>query len=178
MNKWRRYSWIRTVDTGGDGGGAAEEHPAITPDDPDTQKLDEPLGEGGLKALQAEREANKAARAKLAEYEAKLKELSDRDKTEEEKREERLKELEKSNSQNARRALQYEVAAEKGIPLRLASRLRGDDRDAMLADADELLPLIHQNPSPTIPKPDKSQGKGGGAKPTSLTEAIAEHIKH
>lgn len=181
--RWNYLRHVRmVVADGGEGGGVAEDGQG----DPE-QKTDEinaeqqgnesgNLGENGMKALKAEREANKAAKAKIAEYEAKIKAFEDRNKTESEKEDERVQALEKSNAENSRKALQYEVAAEKGIPLKLATRLRGDDKDSMLADADELLPLIQQTKT-NIPKPDKSQGRGGKPKPTSLSAAIAGHLK-
>lgn len=181
--RWNNLRHVRMiVADGGEGGGVAEDgqgDPEPKPDESNAEQQgdeSEKLGENGLKALKAEREANKAAKAKLAEYEAQIQAFKDKDKTESEKEAERLQALEKSNSENARKALQYEVAAEKGIPLKLAVRLHGADKDSMLADADELLPLIQQT-KPNIPKPDKSQGRGGKPKPTSLSAAIAGHLK-
>ncbi|MCI1635200.1 hypothetical protein [Bifidobacterium sp.] len=180
--RWNFLRHVRMiVADGGEGSGtdSGQGDPEPKPDENHAEQQgveSEKLGENGLRALKAEREANKAAKAKLAEYEAQIQAFKDKDKTESEKEAERLQALEKSNSENARKALQYEVAAEKGIPLKLAARLHGADKDAMLADADELLPLIQQT-KPNIPKPDKSQGRGGKPKPASLSAAIAGHLK-
>lgn len=180
-NRLYYLRFIRTIIAEGDGGGTGEGQgePAPKPEEEseNTGKADEQLGENGLKALKAEREANKAAKAKIAEYEAKLKAIEDQGKTDSQKEAERVKALEQSNAENTRKALQYEVAAEKGLPLSLATRLRGSDKDGMLKDAEELLPLIQNDHKPAGPKPDKSQGKGGSPKPASLEAAIAGHLK-
>ncbi|GAA6124179.1 hypothetical protein BPY_22870 [Bifidobacterium psychraerophilum] len=178
-NRLYYLRFIRTIIAEGEGGGSGEGQgdPAPEPDAGAEGKGDEQLGESGLKALKAEREANKAAKATIAEYEAKLKAIEDQGKTESEKETERVKTLERSNTENALKVLQYEVAAEKGIPLSLANRLRGEDKESMLKDADGLLPLIQHDTKQTGPKPDKSQGKGGNPKPASLTQAIAGHLK-
>lgn len=144
----------------------------------DQDQADEPLGEGGKKALEAERQAAKAAKAKAAELEAKLKEYEDRDKSEEQKQAERLEQLQHDAEASRWKATQYEVAASKGIPLKLATRLRGETPEEMAKDAEELSALIGAaDHKPPAPKPDKSQGMGGGPKPANLAEAIAGHYK-
>lgn len=148
--------------------------PATPPagSDPD-DKGQEPLGAAGLKALEAERAANKASRKQIADLQAKLKEYEDKDKSEAEKTAERLANLEKTSTANQARADRLEVALDKGLPKTLADRLRGSTREEMEADADELLKLVNDN-KPKTPKPDPSQGHGGGgAKPVSMEEAIA-----
>lgn len=73
-------------------------------------KPDEALGDGGKKALEAERErANKA--------ETELKKLRDRDKSAEDKAAERLAEAEKRVTDTEARANRAEVAATSGIPV-------------------------------------------------------------
>lgn len=131
------------------------------------------LGANGLKALEAERAANKASKKQIAELQAKLKEYEDANKTEAEKTAERLTALEKDNAASRSRAERLEVALDKGLPKALAARLQGSTREELEADADELLKLVGEQ-KPASPKPDPSQGHGGaGAKPTSMEEAIA-----
>lgn len=131
------------------------------------------LGANGLKALEAERAANKASRKQIAELQAKLKEYEDANKTEAEKTAERLAALEKTSAESRSRAERLEVAVDKGLPKALAARLQGSTREELEADADELLKLVGDN-KPASPKPDPSQGHGGGgAKPASMEEAIA-----
>jgi hypothetical protein len=56
--------------------------PAGDPQQQGQQEPDEPLGEGGLRALQSEREARKAAEKAAADAAARIKEFEDRDKSE------------------------------------------------------------------------------------------------
>lgn len=173
---------IRLVDAANDTGGSDDgrDETGGKPDGDDTGTGDEKLGEGGMKALKAEREANKQLKAQIAELSEKVKAFEDKDKTEAEKQAEQLAAAQKAAAESGRKAEQYEVAAAKGIPLAAASRLRGSTREEMEADADELLKLL--SPKDTEghrpPKPDGSQGKGGDAKPGSLSEAISMHYKH
>ena len=102
------------------------------------------LGEGGVKALQAERDARKAAEKALSEREARIKELEDATKSDEDKRNERFAALEKSDREKDQaiaerdaRLLRYEVAAAKGLDLRAALRLTGSTREEIEKDADE-----------------------------------------
>ena len=174
-----RLNYLRFIDTPAEGGGSQDdpEQPKTEPgDDAEDKKQDEPLGEGGLKALKAEREANKAAKAKIAEYETKIKAFEDRDKTEAEKTAEKLSQLEKDSQTSAAKALRLEVALDKGLPKALATRLQGSTKEELESDADTLLSLVKTD-SKTIPKPDRSQGKGGAPKPTTLESAIAGHLK-
>lgn len=53
------------------------------------------------------------------------------------------------------------VAAEKGLPVQLVSRLQGANREEMLADADQLLALVNVTPTQTAPT-----GPGIPATPT------------
>ncbi len=58
-------------------------------------------------------------------------------------------------------ALRYEVALEKGLPLDLAKRLVGDDRDSLVADADGLRALLGDQRPPV----DLGQGPRDEVKP-------------
>lgn len=162
---------VRHVTTDEPTGTSHELDPATDPphDEPDDDKL----GEGGMKALKAEREAHKAATAHIKELEAKLKAYEDRDKSEAEKTAERLAKLEEDSKTGTAKAMRYEIALDKGLPKALAERLQGSTREELEADADELLKLVGEQ-KPASPKPDPSQGHGGaGAKPTSMEAAIA-----
>lgn len=108
---------------------------------PATGTDDGQLGDGGKRALAAEREARRAAEARLAKFEQAEKEaerakLSDS---------ERLA-VERDEHKTARaaaesNALRYEVALDKGLSKTLAKRLVGSTREELEADADELLGL-------------------------------------
>lgn len=176
-----RFNVIRLIDSAGDTGGSSDsdEGQGDPGQNGQDDQDDERLGEGGMKALKAEREANKQLKAQIAELNDKVKAFEDKDKSESEKQAERIGELEKTSASAIRKATQYEVAAAKGIPLSLATRLRGETKEEMEADAEELLPLINQGkPRKPNPKSDPSQGQGGAPKPASLSDAISMHYQH
>lgn len=142
-------------------GDPATAQPAPTPAVPDAQAPataptagdqpqggDEPLGESGKKALEAEREARKKAEAELARI---RKEIEDSKKSAEQKAAEELEEARRLAQENAAKALRYEVAAAKGLDLALAPRLTGTTREELEADAEALKALI---PTKTTPAPD------------------------
>ena len=80
------------------------------------------------------------ARAKAnADAATRLQEFEDRDKTEAQKAIERAEAAERRAAEVEARALRLEVAAEKGLTPAQAKRLVGDTREALEADADELL---------------------------------------
>ena len=107
-------------------------------------------GDKGLKsALQAEREAAKTARTELAAAQARLKELEDASKSEEQRQQEAQEQL-KTNHAKVTTDLaaantlleRYRVAAEKGLDLRAAERLKGSTREEIESDAEDLLTLL------------------------------------
>lgn len=119
------------------------------------------LGDGGKKALQAERDARKTAERTAAELSAKLKQFEDANLSELERTkkaaEESAAELAKLRSENVRN----KVAIDKGVPADLVEFLTGDTEGDIAAKADLLLARLN---TPGTPKPDPSQGaKGEGA---------------
>jgi hypothetical protein len=146
-------------------------------------KVDEPLGAGGMKALEAEREARKALEAELKAL-APLKELAakfgavpaaePKDDTAD-----RMAALEKQLAEERDTRLRLEVAAEKSLTPQQAARLAGTSKEELLADADALLALFPASSTsdgqpqgqPTGPKPDPSQGARG---PVDLDAQIAD----
>ena len=137
----------------GDDGAKPDAPPAGTAD----PKPDAPLGEPGLKALQAERDARAKAEADLATL---RKQVEDASKTDEQKAADDLKAAQALAATTTLTALKYEVAADKGLDLKLAVRLNGTTKAELEADADNLKPLLGAKPG--TPKPDQSQGKGAG----------------
>lgn len=104
-----------------------------------TPEAEETLGDGGKKALQAEREARKAAAAKAAELEAKLRELEDRDKSEEERAAAERDRLQAEIAALQVTKVRAEVAAARGVPVEiLAGPVSGDEADVQ-AFAEALL---------------------------------------
>lgn len=120
------------------------------------------LGDGGKKALQAERDARKAAEKANAELAAKLKEFEDS----------KLSDLERAQAQAAESAAELArlrtenvratVALAKGVPADLVEFLTGDTEEDVAAKADLLMSRLN---APTSPKPDPSQGAKGSATP-------------
>lgn len=141
-------------------GAPAPAAPAVpaTPAAVEPAKATEPLGAPGLKALQDERDARAAAEKALADL---TKQIEDSKKTAEQKTADDLAAAQRDAADASLRALRYEVAAEKGLDLKLAGRLNGSTKDELAADAEALKTLIPAGP--TGPKPDRSQGGGGSA---------------
>lgn len=118
------------------------------------------LGDGGKKALQAERDARKSADKTIAELNARLKEfedskLSDLERAQKEAAD-NAAELGRLRSENVR----SKVALDKGIPADLVEFLTGDTEGDIAAKADLLLARLN---TPGTPKPDPSQGAKGEA---------------
>ena len=133
------------------------------------------LGEGGKKAIAAEREARKAAEKTAAELKAKLDEIEQANLSDLEKAQaaakaatDRLAEIEATN-------LRQKVAIEKGVPAKWVDRLRGTTEEEIAADADLILADVQQ--SPTTPKPDLSQGSQGSNANTSTADQFASAIE-
>lgn len=131
------------------------------------------LGDAGKKAIQAEREARKAAEKAAAEYRAKLQEIEDANLSEVERAkreaEQTSQELAALRSEN----LRNKVALEKGLPVDLIGFLTGDTEEDVAAKADLLLSRIS---APTTPKPDRSQGASGKGAPLSTAQQFAQQL--
>jgi hypothetical protein len=160
--------------------------PALT-DAGDPQPKDEQLGEAGLKALQAEREARKALEEELKGL-APLKQLADAirggqhvpedEKTQVEKLSEQIQQLQQQNEQERLGRLRLEVATAAGLTPEQAARLQGSSREELAADAAALLqlfPAVEQQ-GPRRPAPDPSQG-GRGAPPDLQSQIAAAEAK-
>lgn len=122
----------------------------------------EDLGDAGKKALESERAARRETEKQLKTLQSQLEELQDAGKSDAEKLKRKLE-----REQSEREALQAELAArdrallvrevadEVGLPTRLAARVQGEDRDAMLADARELMGLVApEGPRKPAPVPE------------------------
>jgi hypothetical protein len=114
------------------------------------------LGEGGQKALAAERKAKsaaekqaKVAEKQLSELQKRLQEFEDRDKTEAQKLAEAKATAESEAATAKQELLRYKVAANKKLPAELAARLRGSTEEEMAADADSLLEVLGQRQTPS-----------------------------
>lgn len=153
---------------------------------PEPEKPTGELGEGGERAIKAERDARKAAEKELREARAALKSYEDRDKSELELLRERTEAAEKAAAEAeqavaaaelaARRA---KVSAAKGVP---AERLTGVTEEELLASADDLIAWRDQTAPPKrVPSPSgdglKSGASGAGASSPDPKAAAAEALR-
>lgn len=167
--------------------------PAIgaSPDDPsnggaqsatdESGKTDEQLGEGGMKALESERTARRAADTKAAELQKQVDALTkaaedaakaNDDRPELEKRLEAMQKqvdeavaAQKRSDEAAATAtlaqLRVDRGAAKGLPPALAKLLTATTAEDLDAEIDALLPHLKQGPLPNPQQGNPSQGKGG-----------------
>lgn len=187
----KHIPWVRLILGAGNGVGtvtdpAPQDQAGATPPTPPVpadpasgnqpDPNDQPLGETGLRALQAERDARAAAERAAAELAARVKSFEDANKSAEERAAEQLAEAQRTAVENANKALRYEVAAEAGLPLTAAGRLQGSTREELLADAASLKALIGSAQSaPGTPKPDPRQGGGEHEPVASLASGRAAY---
>jgi len=133
--------------------------PAPVPTEPATEApvVETPAQETDWKAearkWEERAKANKSAAEKLAEIE-------EASKSAEQKAAERLELAEKRAVELEQKADRAEVAAEKGVPMGL---IHGSTRAEMEAAADALIAFKGTPDTPSIPRPDPSQGAKGDA---------------
>ena len=142
----------------------------------------ETLGEGGIKALHAERKARADAEKRATEMAKRIEEFESAQRTEAEnlahERDKALADLdaERKARANAERAvIAREVVAEMGLPVELAGRIQGDDREAMMEDA-KVFAAIAKTSEPSRPAPIGAVGNGNHA-PLSTSELFSNAIK-
>lgn len=118
------------------------------------------LGEGGIKALNAERDARKAAEKNLAEVQQDQQAALDAAVS---KEQENTQAAEARASEAESRLLRYEVAASKGVPVSLVETLQGATAEDLSAQVDALLEWRSEKPAdqPNTPRPVMAQGASG-----------------
>ena len=145
-----------------------------TPTEPTTPApvVEEPLGAPGLKALQDERDARKAAEKRIADFEKAEQEREQAAMSELQKANARAEAAEKSATEAAAKVLRSDVAAAKGIPTALLS---GTTQEELEASADAL--LAFKGTTPSVPSA-AGQGNVGTPidGPTQLTKADVERL--
>jgi len=138
--------------------------------EPDPKPKPDDLGEGGKKALDAERKARRDAEQREADLKKRLEELEDKDKTEVEKLRKENAQLKQDIADRDGRLLRAEIATEKGLTPAQAKRLVGASREELEADADEILTAFGPNPGEKKdPPPPGSRPRPelrGGSDPT------------
>lgn len=130
------------------------------------------LGEGGIKALQNERDARKAAEkaytdAKAA-WEAEKTTLSQQLASVTDQSTKALAEAQTRAADAEAKVLRLEVAGAKGIPSELAARLIGTTREELESDAEKLKTHVK---SPFTPPYDPSRGQGHEGKREGTVES-------
>ena len=138
---------------------------------------EETLTEGGVKALRAERDARKAADARVKDLEAQVAALTV---NLDEAKANAATASEQAATQVADLQTQLarlQVIHEKAVPDALAEFVQGTTAEELAASADKLLaaipapaPASDAAPAPLAMRPDPSQG--GAPEPTTTTDAL------
>lgn len=144
----------------------------------DASKADEKLGEGGLKALQAERDARAAAEKRAADAEAKIQAAEDAKLSDIDKANKKASDAEaratKLESDNARLA----ALAKHPVPEEYQDLVTGTDAASFEASAKKLSEL-HARAEGKAPKPDpvhESGNRSGDNNPTGGSLAAGRDI--
>ena len=120
-----------------------------------------------LADLTREREARKAA-------EARLKEIEDANLSELEKAQREAAEARDALTSIQRESDRNRIALEKGVPSDLTEFITGETAEEMAAKADLLLARLSSTPS--TPKPDATQGASGKAPAITNAQAFAQQL--
>ena len=133
------------------------------------------LGEGGKKALTAEREARKAAEDAAKALQAQLDEIKAEQMTDLEKARAQAQTFEEAATKAQAEALRWRIAAKHGISDEDAETfLTGTDEASLTRQAERLSSLAVA--APTTPKPDLTQA-GKGAPPALNSNALEDALK-
>ncbi len=130
----------------------------------ETGAKSEELGDGGKRALEAERKARREAEKQVKELAARVKASEDAEKTELEKLQGQVAQLTKDAEAAQAKADRFEVAAAKGLTLAQARRLVGSTKDELEADADSMRTELglDKNDDEKKDEETKDEGKGLG----------------
>lgn len=117
-----------------------------------------------VKKLRAESAKHRTEAKANAEAARRLAELEEAQKTEQQKLAERAEAAASRTAELERQNLHLRTALEKGLPLELVDRLRGDTPEEVAADADTLLALV----TPADREPNSPGFDGGARQATPL----------
>lgn len=142
------------------------------------------LGDAGKRALEAERKARRDAEQALKAAKARLDEVDDAKKSDIEKLTEQVSTAKQEAMAATARALRLEVAIEtapEGMSLakvkKLASRLQGDSREDLIADAEDLFAEFAPTKAPPTERPRENLQAAGSSDDEAVdAEAIAAKI--
>ncbi len=152
----------QTPETGTDWKAEAEKWKSLS------RKNEEASKANAEKAKRAD-DAEKALQALTAERDR----ISDELTKEKDRLAAELDEANKSSNDLAQQNLRLNIGLDKELPKALIERLKGDDADALSADADALLALIPAAGKNTSPRPDPSQGAKETGKPSAADQFAA-----
>lgn len=114
---------------------------------------------GNAEKMFTQEDVNRIVSERLTRDRANRGSSSDERKTDLDEREAELNERESRLVQLEISNMKQRVAIEVGLPLAMASRLTGDDEDAIRADANELVKLMRpQHKTPPMRNPDAKPG--------------------
>lgn len=141
--------------------------------DPDAEQTQgdpaDGLGEGGKKALEAERKRASEAEKQAKALQAQLDALNDSKLTETERLQKQIEDLSTRYEQAQLAETRNRVAVAEQIPSQLVGYLAGSDEAELIDSAQTLKAAIAEATKPGTPKPDPSQGAQG--KPAGGTNA-------
>lgn len=159
--------------------------PAATPEPPKPAEpqpqgdpAGAPLGENGEKALKAERDARKALEKEKSALQKQVDEIQAAQMSDLEKAQKQAKEAQETAAKATAEALRFRVAAKHSITDEDAELfLTGTDEATLERQAARL--AEHAGPStPTVPKPDLSQGGKPSSGATSPEQAFASTLQN
>lgn len=146
----------------------------IEPKEPVQQGDPDALGDGGKKALDAERAARRVAEARVAELENQVTTLTTTHQQALDAATAAAMEARTEADKASGDVLRYRVALETGVPAKHIGRLQGDTEEALREDAASFVADIV--PGKTTPKPDLSQGPQGDAPKQSTADQFAAQL--
>lgn len=150
-----------------------EQTPEAT--EPTTQQGDPAgLGEGGKRALEAERAARKAAEKSAADLKARLDAIEQANLTELEKAQRAAKDAQDQLEAVTRQNLVNAAALAKGLPADLVGFITGATEEEVNSQIDTLMARVS---APSTPAPDPTQGPKGDSPSGSTGERFASFIE-
>lgn len=143
--------------------------PASTSADLPVEQWDQARAANTIKQQREEAKQLKAQLKELETLKAEKKAKEDAELTELQRLQKQTAELQAEKNRLAIEVLRRDVISETGLPAAFADRIKGDTKDAMLADAQEILKLLPQTSTKTPPTLPATNPNGA-----SLTESDAQ----
>jgi hypothetical protein len=137
------------------------------------------LGEGGQKALKAERARANAAEKAATDLKAQLDKINQANESAVEKAQRELKDAQDLAAKATAEAIRLRVAAKHGISDEDADLfLTATDEESLTRQAERLAARNADATSPRAPKPDANQGRPGAGGPKSTADSFAEFFRN